>query len=56
VIVYSFATRLQSGYLPFFLPLPPLVVYAGAHSVSTNTHEADQVRTRWTLPIYNTSF
>ena len=30
----SLRTRLQSGYLPFFLPLAPLVVYAGAHSVS----------------------
>jgi hypothetical protein len=43
VIVYSLATRLQSGYLPFFLPLAPLVVYAGAHSVSPHSHEADQV-------------
>jgi hypothetical protein len=43
VIVYSLATRLQSGYLPFFLPLAPLVVYAGAHSVSPRSHEADQV-------------
>lgn len=43
VIVYSLATRLQSGYLPFFLSLAPLVACAGAHSVSTNTHEADQV-------------
>jgi hypothetical protein len=42
-IVYSLATRLQSGYLPFFLPLAPLVVYAGAHSVSPDSHEADQV-------------
>jgi len=43
VIVYSLATRLQSGYLPFFLPLAPLVVYAGAHSVSPHSHKADQV-------------
>jgi hypothetical protein len=42
-IVYCLATRLQSGYLPFFLPLAPLVVYAGAHSVSPDSHEADQV-------------
>jgi hypothetical protein len=42
-VVYSLATRLQSGYLPFFLPLAPLVVYAGAHSVSPHSHEADQV-------------
>ena len=42
-IVYSLATRLQSGYVPFFLPLAPLVVYAGAHSVSPHSHEADQV-------------
>jgi hypothetical protein len=43
VIVYSLATRLQSGYVPFFLPLAPLVVYAGAHSVSPHSHEANQV-------------
>ena len=42
-VVYTLATRLQSGYLPFFLPLAPLVVYAGAHSVSPHSHEADQV-------------
>ncbi|MFZ0925910.1 MAG: hypothetical protein WCE82_04070 [Halobacteriota archaeon] len=42
-VVYALATRLQSGYLPFFLPLAPLVVYAGAHSVSPHSHEADQV-------------
>ncbi|MGZ4926493.1 MAG: hypothetical protein ACXV4B_08595 [Halobacteriota archaeon] len=41
-VVYSLATRLQSGYLPFFLPLAPLVVYAGAHSVSPHSREADQ--------------
>jgi len=43
VIVYSLTTRLQSGYLPFFLPLAPLVVYAGAHSVSAHSREADLV-------------
>jgi len=42
-VVYALVTRLQSGYLPFFLPLAPLVVYAGAHSVSPHSHEADQV-------------
>jgi hypothetical protein len=42
-VVYSLGTRLQSGYLPFFLPLAPLVVYAGAYSVSLRSHEADQV-------------
>src|ERR1019366_7560579 len=42
-VVYCLATRLQSGYLPFFLPLAPLVVYAGAYSVSPHSHEADQV-------------
>src|ERR1035437_6824876 len=42
-VVYCLATRFPSGYLPFFLPLAPLVVYAGAHSVSPHSHEADQV-------------
>ena len=42
-VVYCLATRLQSGYLPFFLPLAPLVVYAGAYSVSLRSYEADQV-------------
>lgn len=40
VIVYALATRLQSGYVPFFLPLAPLVVYAGAHSVSPHSRQA----------------
>jgi hypothetical protein len=33
-VLFSLATHLQSGYLPFFLPLAPLVVYAGAHAAS----------------------
>ena len=42
-VVYSLATRLQSGYLPFLLPLAPLVVYAGAYAVIANSREACQL-------------
>ncbi len=35
-IAYSLLTRLQSGYLPYFLPLAPLVAYGVASSLVTS--------------------
>ncbi|MDD1720576.1 MAG: hypothetical protein LUP95_01135 [Euryarchaeota archaeon] len=35
-IVYSLLTGLQSGYLPYFLPLVPLVVYSATSSFLTS--------------------
>jgi len=40
-VVYSLATHLESGYLPFFLPLAPLAAYAGAQAVSADGQHAD---------------
>ena len=36
VIGYSFSTRFQSGYIPYFLPIAPLVAYAAAQSLKRN--------------------
>ena len=47
-VIYSIATRLQSGYVPFFLPLAPLVLYAGACSVTSEDHKADQLDVSYT--------
>jgi len=47
-VAYSVATGLQSGYVPFFLPLAPLVLYAGAHAVATNRHESDEIDVTYT--------
>src|SRR5665647_2307071 len=47
-VIYSIATRLQSGYVPFFLPLAPLVLYAGACSVTSEDHKADQLDVNYT--------
>ncbi|HYA32972.1 MAG TPA: hypothetical protein VEG65_03105 [Candidatus Bathyarchaeia archaeon] len=41
-IAYCLATGLQSGYLPFFVPLAPLVVYAGAQAAA-DRQEASQI-------------
>ncbi|MGZ4902024.1 MAG: hypothetical protein ACXVI3_03040 [Halobacteriota archaeon] len=43
-IAYSLVTGLQSGYLPYFLPLAPLVVYTVASSFSSG--EPDE-RAEW---------
>ena len=48
VVAYSLATRLQSGYVPFFLPLAPLVVYASAYAVIADGREAGQLDITYT--------
>lgn len=47
-VAYAVATRLQSGYMPFFLPLAPLVLYAGVCAVTTDGHEAEQTNATYT--------
>ncbi|MGZ4863895.1 MAG: hypothetical protein ACXV5H_00290 [Halobacteriota archaeon] len=47
-VIYSIATRLQSGYVPFFLPLAPLVLYAGACAVTSEDQKADQFDVNYT--------
>jgi hypothetical protein len=47
-VAYSLATRLQSGYLPFFLPLAPLVVYTGAYAAIAQGREDDQLDITYT--------
>ncbi len=53
-VAYSVATRLQSGYVPFFLPLAPLVLYAGAYTVATNRHESDEIDVTYTRYLFLT--
>lgn len=47
-VAYSLATRLQSGYVPFFLPLAPLVLFAGAYAATANGHKTDQLDVTFT--------
>jgi hypothetical protein len=48
VVAYSIATRLQSGYVPFFLPLAPLVLYAGVCAAARDDNKADQMDIAYT--------
>jgi len=52
VIVYSVATRFQSGYLPYFLPLAPLVVYGGVRSFTTANGGLDPRNARFTQYLF----
>lgn len=47
-VIYSIATRLQSGYVPFFLPLAPLVLYAGGCTLTSEDHKSDQLDVNYT--------
>ena len=53
-VAYSVATRLQSGYVPFFLPLAPLVLYAGAYAVTTNRGESNKIDVTYTRYLFLT--
>ena len=48
VIAYSIGTRFQSGYVPFFLPLAPLVACAAAQAATTDWRESGQLDVPYT--------